>query len=250
MDAISYSNKIKISNNIKYILFLLLVFIGLITVTVVCMMLYHTSKALKYKIASYFPIWCCYLMWKILDVKISMIGVENISEEACVIASNHQSIYDGIIFDKILPRHCYIAKKSIAKIPVFGWLFSITNPIYINQKKRREAMKKIIRDGMSRMASGVSVIIFPEGSRARDGVMRKYKRGAGVLAHAAMKPILPIYQNASACFSRSGKYLGAGTIVVLIGKPIAYEGQSGKNMNKILQVWAKKQGIRFLETRY
>ena len=250
MDTISYSNKIKTSNSIKYIIFLLLVFIGLLIVTCLCLILYPASNVIKYKATSYFPIWCCYLMFKVLGIRIKIIGANNITEKACVIASNHQSIYDGIIFDKILPRHCYVAKKSIAKIPIFGWIFSITEPIYINQRKRREAMKKIIRDGMARMARDISVIIFPEGTRTRNGVIGKYKRGAGVLAHGAMRPILPIYQNASSCFSRDGKYLGPGTIVVLIGKPISYKGKSAKSMNNILHGWAKKQEIRFLETWY
>jgi 1-acyl-sn-glycerol-3-phosphate acyltransferase len=250
MDRSTKSNRYIIINNIKYSVFLLLVLVGLGTITLITLLLFPFSNAVKYKAVSLFPNWCVYLMGKILKVKIHIIGEKNIPVKACIIASNHQSIWDGIIFDEILPRHCYIAKKSIASIPIFGWFFTQTLPIYIDQKKRKEAMKTISRQGIRRMMRGIFVVIFPEGERSGSKRVGKYKRGVGVLALSSMRPILPIYQNSSTCFGRDGWYIGGGTIMVLIGKPINSKGRTIKKINKLLYGWAKRQEVRFIKTRY
>lgn len=250
MDRSIKSNRQIIINNIKYSIFLLLVLFGLGIITLVTLLLFPFSNTVKYKVVSLFPSWCVYLMGKILKVNIHIIGKTNIPRDACVIASNHQSIWDGVIFDEILPRHCYIAKKSIASIPIFGWFFTQTLPIYIDQKKRKQAKKIISRQGIRRMARGIFVVIFPEGTRSGSKKVGKYKRGVGILALSSMRPILPIYQNSSTCFGRDGWYIGGGTVMVMIGKPINSKNRTIKKINKLLYGWVKRQETRFIRSKY
>jgi 1-acyl-sn-glycerol-3-phosphate acyltransferase len=175
----------------------------------------------------------------ILGVSIKVKGYSYIPHQACVIAANHQTPYDGIIFDNTLPRHSYVAKKSIAKILFFGWLFSLTKPIYIDRNKKKVAMKQIIRIGISRMTSKIFVIIFPEGKRSANGKLGKYQKGCAVLSWSSRRPILPIYHNAFNCFTQLGKYKKSGVITVTIGRPIYPRSKTVNEINNILHTWTK-----------
>lgn len=226
-------------NDIKFLFFILLAVIGLVFIAMICLCLFFLPKTSLFKIAAFWAPYTCWLMKVILDVKINVVGSSYIPRSPCIIASNHQTPYDGIIFDSILPRHSYVAKKSILKIPIFGWLFSLTRPIYIDRTKRRQAMKQIIRGGIKRMVGGVSVIIFPEGKRSSNGQLNQYKRGCANLSWSSRMPILPIYHTTFKCFSRSGKYKGPGIITIVIGRTIPPKNKSVKEINNILFTWTK-----------
>lgn len=227
-------------NNIKYVIFLLLMGIGLLLVSVICRTLYFADEKKTQYVLCRWTAYCCWLMEVVLGVRFNIFGEENIPNQPCVIVANHQSIFDGIVFDEILPKHSYVAKQSILKIPVFGWLFALSNPIVIDRRDKAGAMKKIIRQGIRRMQAGIWVVIFPEGVRRGADKVGRYKRGAANLAKSAMQPIVPIYQNSSECFTRRGGYKGTGTINILIGGRIESANKSAKALNKAVYDWTKE----------
>jgi 1-acyl-sn-glycerol-3-phosphate acyltransferase len=230
-----------IINDIKFFLFILLNGLGLILISLACIIMFALPSKTLFKIAALWAPYSCWLMDVVLGVKIKVRGESHIPNKPCIIAANHQTTYDGIIFDNILPRHSYVAKKSIVRIPIFGWLFSLTRPIFIDRNKKKKAMKQIIRKGIKRMGNGISVIIFPEGERTHNGKINKYKKGCAVLSWSSRKPILPIYHNACTCFSRSGKYIGPGTITIIIGIPIMPTRRTVNEINESLFSWTKRQ---------
>lgn len=216
---------------------------GLLAVSLVCVVLFFLPNERLYKIAASWPPYTCWLMKVILGISIKVRGASYIPSRACVIAANHQTPYDGIIFDSTLPRHSYVAKKSISRIPIFGWLFSLTKPIYIDRHKKKIAMKQIIRIGMARMVSRIFVIIFPEGRRSSNGKLNKYKQGCAVLSWSSRRPVLPIYHNAFNCFTRAGRYKRSGVITVTIGRAIYPRHKTVKEINNILSTWTKHKAI-------
>ena len=144
-----------------------------------------------------------------------------------VFVSNHQSHFDVLAVVAALPRFQlrWVAKKELTRIPVFGWALRHTGHIIIDRSDHVQAMRSL-RAAAERMRSGISVMIFPEGTRGHgDGAMLPWKKGGFVLAHDAGIPVVPIAIRGSAdVLSRHGWEIYSGPIDVLVGSAIPVAG--------------------------
>jgi 1-acyl-sn-glycerol-3-phosphate acyltransferase len=144
-----------------------------------------------------------------------------------VFMSNHQSHFDVLAVVAALPAFQlrWVAKKELTKVPVFGWALRHSDHIIIDRSDHVQAMKSL-RAAADKMRGGVSVIIFPEGTRGPgDGTMLPWKRGGFVLALDAGIPVVPIAVAGSAdILGRHGWQIRSGTIDVVVGAPIPVAG--------------------------
>jgi 1-acyl-sn-glycerol-3-phosphate acyltransferase len=144
-----------------------------------------------------------------------------------VFMSNHQSHYDVLAVVAALPAFQlrWVAKKELTKVPVFGWALRHSDHIIIDRSDHAEAMKSL-RAAVEKMRGGLSVIIFPEGTRGPgDGTMLPWKRGGFVLALDAGIPVVPVAVRGSAqILGRRDWQIHGGTIDVTIGAPIPVAG--------------------------
>lgn len=129
----------------------------------------------------------------VTGIKVDVKGLENlIPEQPCILASNHQSLYDIPVLMGILPiQFRFIAKESLFRIPVFGWSMRLMKFISLERGKKDDILKSI-REAIYRIKSGTSVIIFPEGTRSPDGNLQQFKKGAFLLAIKTGCPIIPV----------------------------------------------------------
>jgi 1-acyl-sn-glycerol-3-phosphate acyltransferase len=161
-------------------------------------------------------------------IRVDVDGVENVPTRAPVILmSNHQSLVDIAAIVSTLPRSVvwrFVAKKELVRIPFFGWALAASGHIIIDRGQREKAVHSLER-AAERIRSGVSVIVFPEGTRSPTGSLRPFKSGPFHLAVAAQVPIVPITVSGSQRITPKGSLtVHPGTVKITYGKPISTRG--------------------------
>jgi 1-acyl-sn-glycerol-3-phosphate acyltransferase len=144
-----------------------------------------------------------------------------------VFMANHASSLDIWAAFVAIPRRMrMIAKKQLARIPLFGWAMWAGRFIFIDRQNGVAARRSIDEAGR-RIQHGESVLIFPEGTRTRDGTLGAFKKGGFHLAVKAGVPIVPVaLRGTRALMPRGSLLLRSGTITVVIGEPIPTQGLS------------------------
>ena len=132
-----------------------------------------------------------------------------------------------------------IVKKELLYIPLFGWAFACLKPIYINRSNRFKSLKKVIKHGSKKLNHGTSVIIFPEGTRARPYKgLKPFSNSCGLLSVKNNIPIVPICHN-SGLYWKNRKFIKQkGEVVIRIG-PVMFNKNPKKLTNEAYK-WIKR----------
>lgn len=173
-----------------------------------------------------------YLLYKIFGnlillfggIKVNTEGKENLArKEPVLYISNHQSYMDIPILMKALPGNIrFVYKKSINKIPLFGWAIYLAGYIPIDRKDAREAIKSL-KKASNALKKGLSIVIFPEGTRSPDGEIHEFKKGLTIIAEEAKCNLVPVTIKGSYdILPRGTNRIRSGTVIVKIEKPIEY----------------------------
>ena len=133
------------------------------------------------------------LFYLIFLIPVHVHGLENIKKgQSYVIAPNHQSYWDAfLVYGFIGIKFKWMMKKELGRIPFVGWACYMAGCIFIDRSSRASSMESI-RKAESKLKNGMSVVIFPEGTRTHDGQMAKFKRGAFLISEELKLPILPV----------------------------------------------------------
>ena len=106
--------------------------------------------------------------------------------------ANHQSLFDIPALIGTLPGQTrFLAKRSLFQIPIFGWAIKLGGFVTIDRADGRRA-QEAFAVAAQRLASGTSILIFPEGTRSEDGRLLPFKRGGLLLAIKSGLPIVPV----------------------------------------------------------
>ena len=120
-------------------------------------------------------------------------GLENVEKDRpYVIVLNHSSMVDIISLYFVPLNFRWVSKREVFRIPFIGGLLVLHGDIAIERGRGAESMRKVIRDGKTWLSRGVSVAMFPEGTRSKDGGIHRFKQGAFVLAKEAGVAVLPV----------------------------------------------------------
>jgi 1-acyl-sn-glycerol-3-phosphate acyltransferase len=124
------------------------------------------------------------------DVEVK--GLENIDhKKTYVVVSNHQSMADIILMYKTKMQFKWVAKESLFKIPVLGWNMQLARHIRL-KRGDFSSIKKVYREAGEWLHKGVSVVFFPEGTRAGNDGIGEFQNGAFKLAIKEQVPVLPV----------------------------------------------------------
>lgn len=155
--------------------------------------------------------------------------------ESFVYVANHSSLWDipvaiNALDDKI--RIMY--KKELEKIPIFGFALKVSPFIAVTRQEAKNAMNSI-KETVETMKNGSSVLVYPEGTRSKDGNIQAFKRGAFLLAEKAGKPIIPLSIIGTFDIMRKGeKKIHGGIVNVHINRPIEVKENMSKVDEKVL----------------
>ena len=187
--------------------------------------------------------WCTFnVKWAQIccGIRYEISGLENIPNKACVIMSNHQSTWETLAFPSIFPTLTWVIKKELLYVPLFGWGIASTQPIALDRKQGKKAMRQLIKDGIKKLELGRFIIIFPEGTRIPYEEKRPLKVGGFVLAKQAKADILPVAHDAGRLWPRQSFIKKPGVIRLQIGKPITTADHTAEEIREQYATWLQK----------
>lgn len=174
-------------------------------------------------------VWSNTILW-ISGVKVELIGKEHLrADESYVYVSNHVSNFDIPVVIKAIPGQLRLVfKKELAKIPIFGWQLKLGPYILIDRQNPSKAMQSL-NQAIEKIKLGVSVLLFAEGTRSKDGSIQSFKRGAFTLATRSGKKIVPVTIKGTYEILPKKKFnLRSGKVKLIIDKPIEHDGNTDK----------------------
>jgi 1-acyl-sn-glycerol-3-phosphate acyltransferase len=153
-------------------------------------------------------------------IKIRVEGLENLPSGGAVIAAQHQSALDILVWLVVLPYPALVFKKELRKIPVFGPLLAPAGMIPVDRGGAAPALRKLLQDCRAAAAAGRQVVIFPEGTRVAPGARVELQPGIVALAKSAGVPVLPAATDSGACWQPRAFAKTPGTVHVRLLPPL------------------------------
>lgn len=171
-----------------------------------------------------------------IDYKVE--GLEHIPKDRTgIVMCKHQSAWETLCLPLIFHDPAVIVKRELLWLPFFGWGLAASDPIAINRRDKSSAMQQVISKGKKRLNEGRWVIVFPEGTRVKPGVVGHYKLGGARLAAATGYPVIPIAHNAGRFWAKRQFLKYPGTIRMVIGPPIESKNRSADEILRLTKHW-------------
>jgi 1-acyl-sn-glycerol-3-phosphate acyltransferase len=164
---------------------------------------------------------------KILGIELEVRGVEKIGKDtAYIFMANHMSFIDGPLLFMLIPQPVRVLlKKEAFRIPVIGLGMKHIGFVPVNRKGLRGGKQSIEKASQLMKEKSYSFLIFPEGTRSRDGMLQPFKRGGFFLAVNTQAPILPItIKGTFELMPRGSFFVKRGKIKVIFHEPVKAEG--------------------------
>jgi 1-acyl-sn-glycerol-3-phosphate acyltransferase len=180
-------------------------------------------------------LWVAWLL-RSNGIKIQLNGTENLKKDrSCLLVSNHASLLDipAIISAAPFPVR-FIAKHSLIWFPIFGWFLYLSGHVLIDRQSAQSAVRSL-KKASSQLKKGISIIVFPEGTRSPDGEVKEFKRGAFLLAQYSKFPMIPISISGTCdMLPRHGWCFWPGTIHIRMSRPIPTRSLSHKELDDLM----------------
>jgi len=175
-------------------------------------------------------------------VKVTLKNPANIDpHRSYIYMSNHQSNFDIPVLLAYLPvQFRWLAKMELFRIPVFGFAMQRAGYISIDRSNRKAAILSL-RRAAEIIRGGISVLIFPEGTRSRDGNIRPFKSGGFILAIDSGVPIVPVIIHGTFPIMQKDRLrIRPGNVVLEIETPVETSHYSRRDktelMDKVRQI--------------
>ncbi len=173
------------------------------------------------------------LILRTTGVEVRASGVERLDPGASyVLASNHQSIYDiPVLFDALPLQLRIVAKASLGRFPFLGWHLRRAGHVLVERDHPGPA---VFRRMARLVGDGVSLIVFPEGTRSRDGRVGPFKGGPFLLAIEAGLPVVPVSISGSRHVMLKGRLMACpGTVDLVVHEPVATAGLTREDARRL-----------------
>jgi 1-acyl-sn-glycerol-3-phosphate acyltransferase len=170
-------------------------------------------------------------------VKVRIEGMGHLNGKGpYIFMSNHQGSYDIFALLGHLPyQFKWLAKKELFSIPFFGWTMAAVGYISIDRGGTRDTVEAM-NEAAQKIRDGMSVVIFPEGSRSPDGSIQPFKKGGFTLAIKSKVPIVPVAISGSRAIMPKDKFTAtSGEIRILVAHPIETENSALKDRELLMK---------------
>jgi 1-acyl-sn-glycerol-3-phosphate acyltransferase len=226
---------------IRSLIYTILLFVGTMTFGVVVLVsaLLPLTLEQRYVIPRTWGLFHTWLASVICGLDYVVEGRENLPPGPFVSLWKHSSTWDTLAQMFVVPPASWLLKREVTWIPVIGWAVSTYKPIAINRNAHSSAVNQVVKQGKERLAAGMGVIVYPEGTRVAAGQTRRYGVSGALLAREAGVPVVPIAHNSAYLWPRRSPLKKKGTIYVVIGKPIDPSGMDPREVNERAQQWVE-----------
>ncbi|NLZ94799.1 MAG: 1-acyl-sn-glycerol-3-phosphate acyltransferase [Bacteroidales bacterium] len=212
------------------------IFIILTFITAIIVIVFSTIFGNKY-CGYYPPKWWSRLTCWLSLCRVKSSGHENLNKETSyVFVSNHQGAYDIFLTYGFLNHNIkWVQKIGLRKLPFVGKASEIAGHVFVDNSSLASRMESIIKIKKAIGVGGVSIMMFPEGSRTRDGKLSSFRRGAYKLAIDMELPIVPITINGPYdVMKRNSITFNPGRLELTIHKPIPTASLTKDDMPRLM----------------
>ena len=164
-------------------------------------------------------------------------GSSNIDPSGTYIfMSNHQSNFDIPVLQAYLSPHFkWLAKAELFNIPVLGHAMKRAGHLSIDRSDRAAAIRSLAAAAKT-ISRGVSVLIFPEGTRSRDGNIQPFKKGGFFLAVDSGIPVVPVIIHGTwKIMTRDRLFISPGNVILEVAKPIETSGYTRDTKDDLME---------------
>jgi len=174
----------------------------------------------------------------VLGIRLEIQGRDQVDrKKPAIFMSNHLSFLDGPLLYLVIPQVLrVILKKEIFRIPIIGWAMKFVGFVPVDRKGQQSGRKSIEIATRSIRQKGYSYLIFPEGTRSRDGKMQPFRRGAFFLAINSQVPVVPITIDGTYVLMPKGNpFVKKGVVKVIFHRAIPVCGLTEKDMPDLME---------------
>ncbi|MDX1464844.1 MAG: lysophospholipid acyltransferase family protein [Halomonas sp.] len=220
----------------------LIFYVGYVLAMLVCGVLFlppapFLPLASRYRLLNLYNHFIIAWFRLVCGVRYEFRGHERLPDGPCVILSNHQSEWETVYLQLLHPPVCTVLKRELLNIPVFGWGLRLLHPIALDRSKPARAMKQVLTQGKARLEAGLSVLIFPEGTRVSPGSRVRYNKSGAVIACRAGMPVVPVAHNAGERWPGRHWVKKPGRLTLEVGPAIATEGRTPEEVMAEAEAW-------------
>jgi 1-acyl-sn-glycerol-3-phosphate acyltransferase len=224
---------------------------ALVTVVfaVISLLTFPFSPITRYRVITAWSHLVIRMAWVVCGVRYRVIGRDNLPQDPCIVLSKHQSAWETLAYQVILPPQVWVLKRELLRVPFFGWGLAMMSPIAIDRGSASRALKQTLEQGRSRLSDGWWIVVFPEGTRIAPGKRGRYHLGGAWLACKTGARVLPIAHNAGTVWGRNAFIKFPGTITVSIGPVIDSAGANPDDVNRKAEDWIENEVTRIGSAR-
>ncbi len=161
-----------------------------------------------------------------------------------LIASQHQSAFDTLVWMNLLPRPAYVMKRELTRIPLVGPMLLLAGMIPLEREGGARALRLLMGKTARAIADRRQIVIFPEGTRVGSGQVVPLQPGIAALAAQSGLPVLPVATDSGLCWSRRAFIKRPGTIHIDIAPPIPAGLRRGPLLAAIRAGWSAMERRR------
>jgi 1-acyl-sn-glycerol-3-phosphate acyltransferase len=196
--------------------------------------------------------WSRIVVWLarvLCGIRYQVRGLERLPQKPSIVLAKHQSAWETLAFEVFLPPQVWVLRKSLLRVPFFGWGLAMMNPIAIKRGSGISALKQTLSQGKDRLSNGFWIIIFPEGTRIAPGQRGRYQVGGAWLAVQTGAPVVPIAHNAGILWRKGAFLKYPGLITVSIGQPIDPAGIEPAELSRRVEDWIENEVAQLPDPR-
>ena len=232
--------------SLRFILFNTLSWLAVILFATLVLLAWPFGHRISYIFARQWALTVLWLARYVCGLRYKIVGQENIPDQSSVFCIKHSSAFETFGAVAILPRHSWVLKKELLWAPFFGWTLIPLDAIAIDRSKGSAAVNQVVTQGIDRLKRGISVVVFPEGTRMPIGTTKRYGISGVLLAQESGSLIVPVAHNAGYYWPKHGFGIKPGEITVVIGKPLDPAGRDPREFNQEMQDWTEMQVAELL----
>jgi 1-acyl-sn-glycerol-3-phosphate acyltransferase len=172
-----------------------------------------------------------------VGVRVEVSGIERLDpNQTYIFTPNHQSLIEVPLFVTYLGRNpAYLGKKEVFKYPVFGYGIRLIGVVPVDRSNSPAAVESA-KLATENLRHGKSYVVYPEGTRSRDGHLLPFKKGAFMMAIDAGVPVVPVtVSGATKIMPKAQVKVFPSTVRITIHEPISTAGYSKQNVVELME---------------
>lgn len=228
----------KIALFFRSLVFVIVQALSAMIIATIALVLFFLPYRWRYRLITS---WSWIVIWSarvLCGIRYHVEGLEHLPSSNAIVLCKHQSAWETLFLQTLLPPQTWVLKKELLRIPFFGWAIRLIDPIAIDRKKAR-MLKEVLDKGTFYLKQGRWVVLFPEGTRVPVGHTGRYAKSGAQLAKHTGYPIVPIAHNAGICWPK-GFLKRPGIIQVRIGPWIDPAPWSLAHLHEHVQTWIEE----------